>query len=74
MKTIYTIRDLTTDEIPWLPRFIPAGTMLYESIDVFNCCTSEGIAVSELKSGLPYFEIPLNSFCETFHKNLFGVN
>lgn len=74
LKKVFVTRDLTRKEIPWLTRDIRFGTTLYVVEDHFNVCTPEGIPVSEMRSGIPYFEIPRKYTKETFHNIYFGRN
>ena len=75
MKRIYLTRDLTKEEVPWLPfNILKSGTILYEVDDWANLCTPQGVAVSSNEKGEPYWECPQDAVKETFHQNFFGRN
>src|SRR3954467_10252398 len=60
MKKSYVIvRNLTSDECEWLEHIdIKQGTIVYQAIDFYNCCSNKGVPVSKNPSGIPYFEVP----------------
>ena len=57
MKVYMTHRAVTKMECPWLPRSIPAGTVLYEHADTYGVVV-HGVSVSLTPGRDPYFEVP----------------
>jgi len=57
-----TVREITTQECPWLDDDIPEGTevFLYHGC-TYGCISSNGIAVSLVEGQVPFFQVPTDS-------------
>ncbi len=61
MKKII-LKDLTTNEFPWLDNDIKKGTIVYEYTGcTYGVISPEGISVSYENGICPFFEVPRNS-------------
>jgi hypothetical protein len=58
-----TVRyNLTKEEFPYLPRSIPAGSVVYEFHGAtYGCIGPRGLAVSAEPGQGPFFEVPFTA-------------
>ncbi len=61
-RTALLIRNVTTEECPWLKEDLNLGTILFEYRGyTFNCLTSRGVAVTLEPDSFPFTEVPADS-------------
>ena len=59
MKKFQLVRDVTTDECPWLDRDFLVGEVVYPYHgNTYGCITFNGVAVTEVPDKTPFLEIP----------------
>lgn len=59
---VVTIRNIYTEECPWLEKDILIGTELFKYNGyTYGCISDKGIAVCEKEGEIPFFEVPLGS-------------